>query len=504
LAAIHDKDERVMDKALMKWGEGDRVLLMNTVVHEWYRYVHNQHFISPEAQAAFAAERARLNMIRHKHLGFALLRMEGGRADATKSICLGAWHELVCILRQERVLKTAQEQAERLRQMHKNDVRRLSNELMSNEDATKLQIMYIGWRQLMLDGAGQRNVREQLRQSRLRNEKCMDKAMLCWNRGEKRPLLHIALRSWLLNVVNAKRMQLLETSQQQRDLLANSRKVVVGNGNERAKKVLSRIVMESDVSAKQVSFSQWRQGAQMQALVSKHSSQMSQFYKMRERVMDRALVKWSQNDIKAMKHACLTLWTKVVLTERGDRKAAAYSDQSAVIHTRLKRKHHHNFDSAVLKWAESDARHMRHITLVVWQHIVVSAHDAKAQAAMIANGEVEAYSAALEDRFAVQMLDFEQNCARTSEESKMLSKTTDDIQEQTRLQGYQIEDLQREFELLQTCMVASQLHSQESLMLGDVAAQIEEQCSFHGYQLEDLERELALLQEGVGGPDVHA
>merc|ERR1719329_880195 len=62
LAAIHDKDERVMDKALMKWGEGDRVLLMNTVVHEWYRYVHNQHFISPEAQAAFAAERARLNM----------------------------------------------------------------------------------------------------------------------------------------------------------------------------------------------------------------------------------------------------------------------------------------------------------------------------------------------------------------------------------------------------------------------------------------------------------
>lgn len=262
--------------------------------------------------------------------------------------------------------------------------------------------------------------------------------------------------------------------------------------------------MENDLSTKQVTLAQWHQEVQKQMLIGKHGVQMSQFSKMRERVMDRALVKWSENDTKTLKHTCFTLWTKIVLTERGDRKAAAYSDHSAVIHTKLKKKHHHNFDATVLKWAESDAKALRHTTLVVWQHIVISARDAKAQAAMIANGEVEAYSAALEDRFAIQMLDFEQNCARTSEESKMLSKTTDDIQEQTRLQGDQIEDLQRELELLQTCMVASQLHSQESLMLGDVAAQIEEQCSFHGYQLEDLERELALLQERVGGPEVHA
>lgn len=504
MASIHDKNGTVMDKALMKWGEGDRVLLLATISHEWYKYAHNQHFISPEAKAAYAAERARMNMIRHEHLGFALMKMEGGNTDATKSICLGGWRELVSTLKQENALRVSREQAERLRQMHKNDVRRLSNELISNQDGTKLHMLYAGWRQLMLDGAGQRSLREQLRQAQLRNEKCMDKTILCWSQGDKGPLLHIALRSWLLNVVNAKRMQMMEFSQQQRALLASSTKVVAGHGNEGAKKVLGRMAMETDFSTKQVIFAQWLQEAQKEALMNKHSAQMSQFQKQRQRVMDKSLLKWSENDVQALRHTCLILWSKIVLSEREARKASSYDDQSAVIHAKLKRKHHHNFDSTVMKWVESDAKALRHTTLVVWQHIVISARDAKAQAAMIANGEVEAYSAALEDRFAIQMLDFEQNCARTSEESKLLGKTTDDIQEQTRLQGYQIEDLQREFELLQTCMVASQLHSQESLMLGDVAAQIEEQCSFHGYQLEDLERELALLQDRVGGPDVHA
>ena len=187
------KGDHVLDKALVKWADGNNPLLLHTVWREWVDEIAQakEDFLKAEQQA----ERERMKEIHDQKVEGILLKMTGASSRTHMAVCFREWN--VVILDKHQAAQTGiAAEAACLREMHRADVRGLMFRLLDGQDWTDLGACFGVWKESLTDGrieaefvtAGQRHNHK--------HDYIVDKAFLYWGDSDSVLLQATIMKEW--------------------------------------------------------------------------------------------------------------------------------------------------------------------------------------------------------------------------------------------------------------------------------------------------------------------
>lgn len=312
LANTHEKHTFVLDSALMKWGEGDETLLRHTVLHMWIGYVTEQREMLIRANAL--AEQERIRDEHDKKMERVLLKMDGERGHVSVEIMFGAWQDYVEQKKVAGSMDSITAEAERLREMHRADVRKLLFSLASEEDSAALQACIGCWREVIMDKRKEHELSEMeacLLTSHDKHDHIMDGAILIMGDHQDAIVQHTVLRGWLTCVIEGRDLtaqkERIAEAKQARDFHAT-----------KIESIIMRMGSEQSATAIHVLVQAWRDVVQIPRKdegLRDAIERIEHTHAMHKSSVQLLLDRFALEDSGTAKHVCFAKWHRYVKEE---------------------------------------------------------------------------------------------------------------------------------------------------------------------------------------------
>jgi len=573
------KHDIVMEKAMIKWAEGDITLLKHTVLKAWCDDVVAQREM--DAQAAKIAEQQAIKKEHDQKMEYVLLKMEGDNKSFIQQYGFNAWRDYCQDKKRVAGGDEMQRQVELYREMHRADVRKLMYKLVSADANTAKHVVLMAWAE---HTEAERKVRlheKHVAAINSKNNGVIDKAVMRWGDSDKALMLQVVTFEWkqlvrdkksfasakngfkatkqeqmayMLSKMDGENVSFLKqyyvrawhdmTESAKRELFLEAAQATASELRELRKqhsyKLMAKVAMGSDASKLHITFSKWADlvltEKAMREIQAKHASDS----RKQNSVLEKAMLKWDDNDKAFLKHTMFRAWAddaaqemegELRATQRQKHKADVHKTMNALICNEestcratmfiawrqvvrdlsrdLEMKAHLNalragHDTLLEKtfgcWSKSKSIPALHVAYLHWDLALQKTRREamRSEGSRFSDRDAQTLTEDLQDKFAVQLIEFEQDAWRTNEDFHKFGHTADEIQEQCRLQGFKMDELQAELDLLQSDLAAIVVHDQDGLILGGNTGRLEDEVSYQGKELADLERELALLQGQMG------
>merc|ERR1719223_368154 len=211
------KSDYAMDKALMCWGNNDKVLLQATVIHAWATEIAREREM--DARAVRLAEQEMIKKEHDQKMEYVLMKMEGDNKAFIQQYGFNAWRDYVQDKKHLGEGSELERQVEMYREMHRSDVRKLMYKLVAADDNTAKHVALMCWHEFTGAEKAVKAHEEKMANSYGgKHDVVMEKAMMKWGADNNKVLLATVVFSWSSYI-----SQLKETAKRAQEIAEKER-----------------------------------------------------------------------------------------------------------------------------------------------------------------------------------------------------------------------------------------------------------------------------------------
>eukprot|EP00746_Dinoflagellata_sp_MGD_P141020 gnl/MRDRNA2_/MRDRNA2_74187_c0_seq2.p1 gnl/MRDRNA2_/MRDRNA2_74187_c0~~gnl/MRDRNA2_/MRDRNA2_74187_c0_seq2.p1 ORF type:complete len:3156 (+),score=773.43 gnl/MRDRNA2_/MRDRNA2_74187_c0_seq2:357-9470(+) len=421
------KHDLLMDKALLCWGSHSNHSVLNAALRAWHDIVNLEREM--DTRAAQLAEEKHFREVHDDKMKFVLYRMEGAQVALKIQIALESWKDLVEDMKLSKQMGDVAGRAERIKEMHRADVRKLLYRLSTEEESANIHACVGAWREVVKERIEDERLSHHLAEVHEDHHIVLDKAIACWGETDKNMVMHSMLRIWHEEVVKERETDI------QAGLIAEKLRIQEVH-DTRMKGVLLKMEDERSAGKTLILLRSWHEYVDQTRGVAGMSALSAEAYKLKQMHNDdvrRLLARLASSEDETLGHMAFGIWHEEVkdkkqlteLTEHLDQKAQVQSDYDRVVATTLER------------WGEHDAHLMLHMVMDEWWQLIKKEAQRDEEAARLAELEriKEVHDA--KTRFVLLKMDDEKGalhamaawqCWHDLIEDKKLSQSMSDVQ----------------------------------------------------------------------------
>lgn len=400
LQAAQERHAHSMDRALMIWGDGEKDVVLHSIMHAWHEDVRDEKEM--QARLDEEARMAAVKDIYDHRVSEVFLMMESDNAGFLTLYYFRAWLDLY----QERHLNT---QAAWYKNMHSHKMQVAMRRFADGDETSYLHVCFAGWKEIQADLKRMKQIKQHLQDQKELHDYSMERALLLWGDHDNMIVLHTMLHAWYEIIDDLKAAEM----EAHREEMRRKAKEMY---NQRVTKAL--LLMESDnasftllaffhgwqdiwedtVAARKASFVKKLHSGNMQKVLAMTASledgtyvhvlfqgwkeiiwELKRLQQIRQhldhqkgqhdRSMDRALMLWGDNNMQIVLHTIMHAWFQDLcdekdLIEEAERLAEA---------RRAKELYDKKVMNVLMKWESDNADFIQEAVFRTWLDLMQDA-----------------------------------------------------------------------------------------------------------------------------------